>query len=269
MGDDGAGGVGNGMGGKEILFLDGDGEKGTGSDRKARLRGILRKLQVLFCFLAEGVLIAGALYGKKLNAVILGLFVLVQAALWVLLQGKDSRRILGKRKRAEYGRRKSIPIAIFLCVVIIVTLGAVLFRPAAYYDAVYRAEGYVTALLRGSGSGSGLSSSGSINRGNLYRTGAVQLELTASEMPTEPLYLRGFSGGDYVGNGWEAADERAVFEEITEILDWEWSRMIGWMYYSMYFVLNRDGNQVPERELRIVHPDGDYSSFYYRWSQLP
>lgn len=236
------------MGRKEIRFLDDDRENGAGRGGRGWFMGILRKLQILFCLLAEGALIAGVLYGRKLNAVILGGLVAAQIVLWVWLHRESG---------------KSILIAISLCVVTFVALAAVLFRPATYYDAVYRAEGHVTALLRGSGGGSELSSSGSINRGNLYRTGEVRLELTASEMPTEPLYLRGFSGGDYVGNGWEAVDERAMFEKIAEILEWEqWTGMIGGMYYTMYFILNQDGNQAPERELHIVHSDGDYSSFY-------
>ena len=252
------------MGRKEICFLDDDRGKGPGRGGEGRLLGILQKLQVLFCFTAECALMMGALYGRKLNAVILGGLASVQIALWVWLHWKPGERSLGKRKRPGYGREKSVPIGISLWAAAFLALAAVLFRPAAWYEAVYLAEGHVDAMLRGPGSGTGLSSTGRINRGNLYRTGEVKLELAAAQAPAEPLYLRGFSGGDYVGNGWEAADEEALFGEIADILDWkEWIGMIGGMYYSMYFVLNYDmDGEGAERQLHIAHPDGDYSSVY-------
>lgn len=123
---------------------------------------------------------------------------------------------------------------------------------------------YAEAMLRNLRGGNGQDSLGAVNRGNQYRTGEVQLKLAASEVPTEPLYLRGFAGGDYVGNGWEAADEETMFGEIARILDWEqWIRMIGGMYHSMYFVLNFDlDDGVSERTLHITHADADYGRVY-------
>ena len=252
------------MGRKEIRFLDDDREEGTGRGKKSRLLAILQRLQIFSCLLAEGALIVGALYGRKLNAVVLGGLAAAQTALWVWLHWKPGESILGRKKRPGYGRERSVPIGIGLWAVTFLALAAVLFRPAAWYEAVYLAEGHVDAMLRGPGSASGLSSAGRINRGNLYRTGEVRLELEAAQAPAEPLYLRGFSGGDYVGNGWEAADEEALFVEIADILDWkEWIGMIGGMYYSMYFVLNFDmDGEGAERQLCIAHPDGDYSSIY-------
>lgn len=211
---------GNGMGRTEILFLEEDGEEGAGKQGKRRFTGILRKLQALFCVLAEGALTVGALYGRKLNAAVLGLLVVVQIILWVLLRWRPGRT-LGKRKREEYGRERSVPIGICFCAVASAALAAVLFRPAACYEAVYRAEGYAEVMLRNLRDGRSPDSSGTVNRGNQYRTGEVQLELAASQVPTEPLYLRGFAGGDYVGNGWDAADEEVLFDEVGRILDWE------------------------------------------------
>lgn len=252
------------MGRKEIRFLDDDREEGTRRGKKSQLLAILQRLQIFSCLLAEGALIVGALYGRKLNAVVLGGLAAAQTALWVWLHWKPGESILGRKKRPGYGRERSVPIGIGLWAVTFLALAAVLFRPAAWYEAVYLAEGHVDAMLRGPGSGSGLSSAGRINRGNLYRTGEVRLELEAAQALAEPLYLRGFSGGDYVGNGWEAADEEALFGEIADILDWkEWIGMIGGMYYSMYFVLNFDmDGEGAERQLCIAHPDGDYSSIY-------
>lgn len=256
---------------KEILFLGDDREKGTKRDRKKWFRGILQRLQFIFCLLVEGALIVGVMYGEKGNAVILGLLVAMQIALWVWLHGKPGTGMLGKKRGTEYGRRKSVSIGISLCVAAFVALAAVLFRPVAYYNAVYRAEGHVTALLQNAGEKKRLSTSGRINRGNLYPTEDVQLELAMSEAPTEPLYLRGFSGGDYAGNGWETADEEELFGEIADIMNWEeWTGWIRWMYYSMYFILNSDNHQASERVLHIAHPNDDYSRVYvpyYSWSR--
>lgn len=256
---------------KEILFLGADEKKGAKKGWKDRLMGLLQRLQALFCFLGESAMIAGVLYGEKWNALLLGPLVIVQIALWVWLYGNPGTGVLGKKRVAGYGRKKSVLIGLCLCAVTFFALAAVLFRPAAYYDAVYQAEGNVAALLGNPGGGDGLSSSGRINRGNLYRTGEARLEVSVSEVPAESLYLRGFSGGDYIGNGWKEADGEELFSEIADIMDWhERTEWLAWMYYTMYPALNYDRVQTMGRLLHITHPNGDYSSFYipyYGWSR--
>ena len=55
---------------------------------------------------------------------------------------------------------------------------------------------------------------GKINGGNIYHFGTRHLELTLDRQPTKSLYLRGFSGGEYLGGDWAEADDRPLAEEV-------------------------------------------------------
>ncbi len=45
---------------------------------------------------------------------------------------------------------------------------------------------------------------GAVSRGNNYATGTSQLAVYTLAEPTETIYLKQFTGGDYVGDGWDA-----------------------------------------------------------------
>lgn len=106
----------------------------------------------------------------------------------------------------------------------------------------YWAEETAYRVWRGlSGTASDPYTDGSVSRGNRYLTGAVQMEITTSRRPSETIYLRGFSGGEYQKGEWAPADDAALLQEVKEILDWgNWSNMVDGMYRTMYYVVNRE-----------------------------
>lgn len=53
---------------------------------------------------------------------------------------------------------------------------------------------------------------GIISRDNLLPTGQERLEVTVQQIPEEPIYLKNYTAGDYLGNRWEAADEMDFYE---------------------------------------------------------
>lgn len=81
---------------------------------------------------------------------------------------------------------------------------------------------------------------GIISRGNLYPADMRQLTVSSDRRPTERIYLKGFSGGDYVNGEWLAADDEAIFQRMEEnALHWDrWSSLIPGMYRSMFFIMN-------------------------------
>lgn len=83
----------------------------------------------------------------------------------------------------------------------------------------YRAEEAAYRVWR-SFSGTAAHVSGDVSRGNHYQTGAVQLELSATRRPSEPLYLRGFAGGGYIGGRWLPAEDEALLKRVKETLNW-------------------------------------------------
>lgn len=107
---------------------------------------------------------------------------------------------------------------------------------------------------------------GAVSRGNNYRTGTAHLELTASERPTQTLYLRGFGGGEYIGGDWIRSSDEALFDQMQKALGWDrWGHMIPGMYYSMYFVLN-ENMQIEDAPdpifLNIRHSSANYENSY-------
>lgn len=66
------------------------------------------------------------------------------------------------------------------------------------------------------GDGMAKGPSGKINRGNYFPSGAVQIEVTLSKQPEESIYLKSFTGRDYLGDGWEETDETDFYVQFNE-----------------------------------------------------
>lgn len=201
-----------------------------------------------FGLIMVGALAGGVLYGKKPGVAAVGLAVAAYFALWAFLH---------KRARAGIG----------LFMIFLAAAAVVLFRPSSFYDAVYRVDGRVSGLTQSlTGRGDAMANTGTVSRRNNYRTGRVRMELTVSDVPAEPLYLRGFSGGEYVGDRWRRAGAQALFDEVAQTLYWEeWRETIGGTYYNMYFALNQAaaGEEAPGAgKLHIRHVSGDYTDIY-------
>lgn len=160
-------------------------------------------------------------------------------------------------------------------------------------DAVSGGEGFLSrSFQRITGRDQQSVADGHVSSGNNYRTGDTQLEVTVLEQPTETLYLKGFSGGEYTGGDWEPADDQAVFEAMAQTLQWDsWESWISGMYYSLYFSMNemtswnetdpdRTERNTAERYgetggARIVHMnhiregyDRIFTPYYGRWINL-
>ena len=85
----------------------------------------------------------------------------------------------------------------------------------ALYAPAYEAEGLLrrtATRLRGTHS----AANGWINRGNNYPTGGVHLVVYATRRPTETLYLKGFSGGDYSEGQWLPDRDADIFARMAE-----------------------------------------------------
>lgn len=56
--------------------------------------------------------------------------------------------------------------------------------------------------------------SGKISRGNNFTSGTAQLELVLSRKPKDAIYLKNYTGAQYLGDRWESADESRFFDEM-------------------------------------------------------
>lgn len=135
----------------------------------------------------------------------------------------------------------------------------------------YSGEGFVSlSLRRMSGNAEDPAADGHISSGNIYRTGETQMTVTLTEEPTEPLYLKGFTGGEYTGGEWEEADDAELFHEMAQILDWEeWESWISGLYYNLYFTMNSmntvrtEETNENQRIMFVSYAEGAYSPVFF------
>ena len=74
------------------------------------------------------------------------------------------------------------------------------------FGASYAADSLVKDIIaHATGSSANGVNNGTINRGNLYQTGRNQLAITLDQMPTDTLYLKGYTGRDYNDSQWSNA----------------------------------------------------------------
>lgn len=248
-----------------------------------RMRRILRNLteklsaQRTFFYLSGiGVFLFSVLYESARGAGFAAGFIGIIFISWLCSMTSEKKKHFDLNPEAQLSRKGSGGI-FCLCVVLLLSGFLVVSdQEDEWTQAVYQIEGTIYCLVRRiSGTADEAISNGSISRGNNYRTGTVQLELEAMEKPTESIYLRGFSGGDYEDGEWKEADDDALIQNVVETLHWqEWLDMVRNMYYSMYFVLNMELSKRVDPDIhflsvRSVEEDIHtfYMPYYSRWSR--
>ncbi len=222
-----------------------------------------------------GVLAGAPVFGISLGAAPILLGLVFQILLWTVQGTERQRKQMnhGKKiKRRMTGRGFAFMgtvLSILVCVSLVLTSvwGQEISR------LVYAGEGF---FLRNAqqiaGRANDPAADGRISSGNNYRTGEPQLEVTLQEKPTETLYLKGFTGGNYIGGEWEPADDRSIFHEMALALNWEkWESWIRSVYYSLYFSVNEMTAEEPVQPgtIFLKHVSNEYHTmyvpYYSRW----
>ncbi|MBD5445361.1 MAG: transglutaminase family protein [Lachnospiraceae bacterium] len=141
------------------------------------------------------------------------------------------------------------------------------FNQEELYHSAYQAEHFVHNTIKYiTGTADDAVADGHINRGNDYKTGTVQMVIETYELPTEPLYLCGFSGDRYVGGEWSRADDNKLLEQASKALGLRQrintvSVMYGGMYYTLNSFLSGDGI-LNSRSVNIKHVSGKYRNYF-------
>lgn len=141
------------------------------------------------------------------------------------------------------------------------------------YEMTDQAEGYLYRAAVNAGLRDNSIKDGQISRSNHHQMGVEQLRIRTEQKPTETLYLSGFHGEEYIGGDWTAADNRKIYEEIANQLNWtHWENHIGTSYSGMYYVVNSRMSENPmvnSRTLQIEHINRRdttyYRPYYSQW----
>lgn len=228
---------------------------------------MLLKNHMLLYLVTSALLLAAPLFGIRPGIGSLVLLFFFQIAFWSLrLIEKGRYRLLFP----ENGQKR---LSWKICRVVLLLMGVgflisfilVSRYEEDFYDLAYKAEGSIYQITsQVSGQSENPIANGLVSSGNNYATGTDQLQVTVSRRPTETLYLKGFTGGDYVGGDWLPADDEQVYIDMDQVLHWrEWASMIGGMYSSMYYVLNRTTQTETEPVIMAVqHVNQDYRTLY-------
>lgn len=125
-------------------------------------------------------------------------------------------------------------------------------------------------------SGENLFENGSVNRGNNYRSGGVQLDILLDQQPRDTIYLRGFIGEDYIGSRWTEADETSLYRRMRDRFPIAQSEAgVQRIYNILYFIMNH-ATSIEWRHLliwgklsedetaarMILHPANEHSREY-------
>lgn len=227
------------------------------------LEFLLKGHEVLY-LMTTALLLFSPLLQIRITAATLLFFMLFQISFWII----HAQSKAGTDKSAmRIARQSSTVVCILLVIAFAVLTPVVSNYSQRFYDAAYAAEGFViNSASNLSGRSAQPITGGTVSSGNNYRTGTAHLVLTASEQPTETIYLRGFGGGEYIGGDWIRSSDEELFERMQNIQSQQdWSFRINTMYYSMYYVMNSNmvSDDLPEPiSLTIQHYGGDYENAY-------
>lgn len=224
---------------------------------------VCRRHFIPYLFVAA-VMIGAPLFGISAG-IVPAVFALVFLILFMTVHmAEGGMRSASEKRKAPIGVRCGVYMLAVLAVLGTVSCVIVSRWSTEISDAVYAGEGAVSrSLQRITGTARNSDSDGSISRGNNYQTGETRLEVTLFEEPEERLYLKGFSGGDYIGGEWEEADDLRIFSEMAGVLHWDnWESWISGMYYSMYFMMNTAGYNAEPHMMFISHINETYNTIY-------
>ncbi len=228
--------------------------------------------------LTAALLVASPLLGVSVGVGTVFLLAVFQLGFWAYgAAGRKGRRVPSAGRLAG---RCALALTAVLLLSSLITLPLAYRYEQPLYGSVDVAEGFVRDNLRHLlGRESKPVVGGKINGGNIYHFGTRHLELTLDRQPTKSLYLRGFSGGEYLGGDWAEADDRPLAEEVlgsylqlvSDFLDLSYpssnlsdetvnealTDIPNSLFYQMY-----DPSRKAEYTLNVTHSGGVYETEY-------
>ena len=214
------------------------------------------------------LLLFAPLLDIKANIETAFLLILFQLAFWSVssVTRDNPRTLLFTSRRLRLAGRSALALSIALAIAFAAALPLVAANSAAFFDSVYQAEGFIYRSLDNlTGQAERLKKGGAINNGNNYPTGTPHIELNTSRLPSEPIYLRGFSGADYIGGGWTEADESKFFAYRSE----EKIIQLNSYYFELNEAVKTAQEDYPDITLSVVHLVDDYSTMYTPYFSSP
>lgn len=215
------------------------------------------------------LILSGPVMGMEVGKDAMVLLVLFQVAFFVIHTAGSrvgaSSFVISDLRRLTW--KSSVAMGLILALALALALPLVRQYASRLYDLSYEAEGTLVRTIKNlSTAPEATVIDGQVSRGNNHQTGTPQIELRTTQMPTETVYMKGFSGGDYVSGDWMPDIDRDIIEQIVQGRRWQQqNRQMFGLFYSMYFMLNgsREGSEAPPpRMMRVRHLNGRYDNLF-------
>ena len=226
------------------------------------LEFLLKRNEILY-LLTTTFLFLPAFFGIQMKVEIIFLLVLFQLAFWTvhLTAGRSRKKRASGFSRLRLAGKSGAAISLLFVGIFSVVLSFVMIFSEQLFGFVYGAEDYVYRNIRYlTGDEDAPVTNGQVSQGNNYQTGAERLKISSYVLPTETLYLRGFSSGDYIGGEWLPADDDAIFHKMSIEPDQTLTATAIRNFYSeMYFYLNSTNFEYYEGDRGVSVSSGDSS----------
>ena len=238
------------------------------------------KLAWLMWILVTALLVIPTLIGLSQSLLVVFCLAAFLAAFTALVYGRRKSR---RRKVVLRGNTPALPVqkrslsgvALVLVLLLISLLAVDWFGEPIYRFAgmvQYRAAEFQQMAFPFSARAT-ITNSGVINRGNLFFTGEEQIAAYTDQPPTETVYLKGFTGGNYQDGVWDKVDETQLFQTVEQQMGDGWSNRGAGVFRTMYYNLNQwtqRENAPQPRNLTLMGIYGRdnswYPPYYYNWN---
>ena len=124
---------------------------------------------------------------------------------------RNSKDLLNIQDKVKLSGQTALSLVLVMAVIAAVAIPLT----TAYKEELFKTTNYIEKQIskRMHSSDTREVASGFISKGNNYRTGTEYLKIRTSKLITDKLYLKGYTGGDYLGGYWAEADDRQIFQD--------------------------------------------------------
>ncbi len=180
---------------------------------------ILLRLHTVSFFITTAFILIPSLFGYAFPAHAIIFTVIYQLALFIL--PPSSKKTVTRSEKLQ--QRIRIKSTLFTVVAALIALAVAL--PIAIgtgdktFDNVARMENSALNNLGLSPFGLLYNDEGNINKGDNNLNGVITLRLSADRAPSEDIYMRGYFGGNYYGDYWDAPTDNVIFDALAKTSD--------------------------------------------------
>lgn len=175
----------------------------------------LLKMHIVNLFITTAIILIPAIIGYSFPAHGIIFTVIYQLALFILPMS-FRKHATNSEKMQQRIRIKTTLFAISAALISLAAATPIaLATKDKTFDNVMRMENAVLNDLGLSPFSLLYNNEGNINRGNNELNGVITLRLSADRPPEESIYMRGYFGGNYYGDYWDAPTDNVIFEALS------------------------------------------------------